>query len=201
MGDTTAPRTVSYLPLATLQQAADDRNPKAHDLDRIEASFGRFGLIDPVGLDDRTGKIIGGHGRVKALARMRDRGVAPPDGVQLDGDGGWLIPTVVGWASRGDLDAAGALIALNRTTELGGWADDALLDLLDDLAADDALDGAVGFDDADLDQLRSDLDRWDDDRVPGFAPTDETERIDSTSTVSCPSCGASIDLQAGQVVE
>ena len=43
------------------------------------------------------------------------------------------------WSSRSDTEAGAALIALNRTTELGGWVDeelDHLRELLDTLTAD-----------------------------------------------------------------
>ena len=41
---------------------------------------------------------------------------------------------MTGWSSRSDTEAGAALIALNRTTELGGWADEELIRLLTDLA-------------------------------------------------------------------
>lgn len=135
------PRQVSYLPLSALK--GDPRNPKAHDLETIDASIGRFGVLDLIVKDERTGYIISGHGRRTTLSAMRDRGENPPEGVKVDEDTGeWLVPVVTGWASRTDAEAAAALIALNRTTELGGWVDDALLELLDEL--DDVEDGYVG---------------------------------------------------------
>jgi hypothetical protein len=146
------PRRVEYLPLEDL--AADPRNPKAHDEETIDDSIGRFGMLDLIVRDERTGRIISGHGRSKALAAREARGESAPEGVKVDEEGRWLVPVVVGWASRTDTEAAAALIALNRTTELGGWVDDALLDLLDDL--DDGDDGllGVGFDEEDVEALR-----------------------------------------------
>lgn len=148
-------RRTEYLPLAGLE--ADPRNPKAHDLDTIDASVGRFGIIDPIVRDDRTGRLISGHGRAATLRAMQERGEAPPDGVRVDAEGNWLVPVTVGWASRTDTEAHAALIALNRTTELGGWVDDELLGLLDELSAQDGgLDG-VGFPTEDIEDLRSRL--------------------------------------------
>lgn len=134
------PRRIEYVPLAELR--ADPRNPKAHDQETIDASIGRFGVLDLIVRDERTGYIVSGHGRQKALTGMEARGESAPEGVRVAEDGSWLVPVVVGWASRTDAEAGAALIALNRTTELGGWVDDALLDLLDDLA--DMEDGLVG---------------------------------------------------------
>lgn len=151
------PRRVSYLPLSDLK--GDPRNPKAHDLETIDASIGRFGVLDLIVKDERTGYIISGHGRRTTLSAMQDRGETPPEGVKVDEDTGeWLVPVVTGWASRTDAEAAAALIALNRTTELGGWVDDALLDLLDEL--DDTEDGlvGVGYGEDDIEALRAGLD-------------------------------------------
>lgn len=152
----TAPRRTEYIPLDHLQ--ADPANPKAHNVDVIDASIGRFGIIDQIVRDDRTGYIISGHGRDETLRRMRDRGDNPPEGIRVDAGGHWLVPVIVGWASRTDAEARAALIALNRTTELGGWVDDELLGLLDQLSAegDHGLNG-VGFDESGIEELRTRL--------------------------------------------
>jgi hypothetical protein len=147
-------RRLEYLPLGSL--TPNPANPKAHAADTLNASVNRFGFVENITRDDRTGYIISGHGRADALKAMRDRGEAPPDGVTLDPDTGeWLVPVTVGWASRTDQEARAALIALNRTTQLGGWVDELLLPALDDLstAGDDGLVG-VGFTDADLQVMR-----------------------------------------------
>lgn len=154
-------RRIEYLPLGTLQ--GDPANPKAHDTHTINDSVGRFGYIEPIVLDGRTGYIVSGHGRTKTLLHMRDNGDTPPDGIRDDGSD-WLVPVTVGWASRTDADAHAALIALNRTTELGGWVDDELLHLLDELAEVDGGLVGVGYTEDDIDELR---DRLNDLDVPG----------------------------------
>lgn len=170
------PRQIDYLPLSTL--AADPRNPKAHDEAVIDASIGRFGMLDLIVRDDRTGYIVSGHGRRKALRAMEERGESAPEGVKVDADSGaWLVPVVVGWSSRTDSEAAAALIALNRTTELGGWVDDSLLELLDDLSAeDDGLVG-VGYGDEEIDALRALLDEVDEGAGEGYGEGAEGEEI------------------------
>lgn len=141
MPDTsTAPRKIEYLPLDLLKP--NPRNPKAHDLETIDDSVGRFGYVEPIVRDDRTGFIVSGHGRTKTLKAMHERGESPPEGILVDEKGRWLVPVGVGWASRTDTEAAAALIALNRTTELGGWVDESLLELLDELS--EAEDGYLG---------------------------------------------------------
>lgn len=145
-------RRIEYRPLADLRP--DPRNPKSHALDVIDESIGRFGYVEPVVIDERTGFIISGHGRTKTLQEMHSRGETLPEGLQVSSDGDWLAPVVVGWASRSDTEASAALIALNRTTELGGWVDDALLELLADLGnVEDGFAG-VGFDESDVEALQ-----------------------------------------------
>lgn len=161
----TTGRTIEHLPLASLVAKANPRNPKDHPLSTITESVGRFGYIEPAILDGRTGLIISGHGRTETLANMEARGEAPPEGIVLGPDGGWMIPVVTGWASRSDTEAGAALIALNRTTEMGGWVDDAPLGLLDDLMADDPEDGllGVGYGEDEITALRERLDALTDD--------------------------------------
>lgn len=151
--DTTEPgRRVEHLPLSELNP--NPSNPKSHHLSVIDASVGRFGFVEPIVIDERTGQIISGHGRMKALTAMEERGETPPEGITVDKDGQWLVPTVVGWSSRTDTEASAALIALNRAGELGGWVDESLLSILDDLTdLDDGLNG-VGYGEKDIEDLR-----------------------------------------------
>jgi hypothetical protein len=154
-----APRRIEYLPLSELKP--DPRNPKNHAKELIDSSVGRFGYIEPIVRDERTGQLISGHGRLTTLRDMEDRKESPPEGLRVDTrTGRWLVPVVVGWASRTDNEASAALISLNRTTEMGGWVDDALLDLLDELSSDDDPDAllGVGFDGQDITELREKLD-------------------------------------------
>lgn len=155
-------RQIEYLPLSEIK--SNPKNPKSHDLHTINASIDRFGVLDPIVLDGRTKQIISGHGRKDTLEGMEAAGDTPPEGVQLADDGTWLIPVATGWASKNDHEATAALIAMNRTTELGGWVDDELLSLLDELQDDpDGFDG-VGFGEHDIRNLQASLEShdWDD---------------------------------------
>lgn len=160
-------RTIQYQPLAAL--VADPANPKAHDIDLISDSVNRFGYLEPIVRDERTGYIISGHGRTSALRAMEEAGAVAPDGVSVDEDGVWQVPVLVGWASRSDSDARAALIALNRTGEVGGWNDIALLDLLARLGEeDDGLLG-VGYSDKDISDLTRFLEQHDADDLDDLA--------------------------------
>jgi hypothetical protein len=141
-------------------------NPKGHDLDTIVASIARLGFAEPIVVDQRTGLNISGHGRVDALTELRmlvaaeatdpsGRPYVVPDGITVDDEGRWLAPVFVGWSSTDDREAEAALIALNRTTETGGWLNQPLLDLLDRLAEIDDGFAGVGFDLDDVDDLRA----------------------------------------------
>lgn len=163
-----ANRTLTPTPLSDLR--ADPANPKAHSLDTIGDSIGRFGYVEPVVLDERTGFIVSGHGRTEALRARFARGEEPPEGVTLDAKGQWLVPVITGWASRNDAEARGALIALNRTGEIGGWQDDILLSLLQDLSESDQGFTGIGYDQGELDRLRSYLDTTE--FVGGYDDTD-----------------------------
>ena len=144
--------TLTPIPLTDLKP--HPANPKAHDADLLDASLDRFGYIEPVVRDDRTGLILSGHGRVEALSRKLARGEQPPPQVSVSEDGSWLVPTIVGWSSADDNEAYAAMIALNRTTERGGWDTTNLVMLLDSLLeADDTLD-AVGYTETDVAVLR-----------------------------------------------
>jgi DNA modification methylase len=140
MSEQPSERSIEYVSLRKLR--ADPRNPKAHAGEAIEHSVGRFGFVEPIVVDERTGYIASGHGRVETLTRMRVDKKAAPKGVRVTSKGDWLVPVVKGWESASDAEAGAALIAFNRTTELGGWVDEALLDLLQEIEDADAL----GFD-------------------------------------------------------
>ena len=144
---------LEWMPVGKLQAAT--RNPKKHSPE-IGTSIGRFGYVEPIVLDERTGRIVAGHGRREALLAMRARGEAPPAGIRAEGDE-WLVPVLRGWASRSDAEAEAYLLASNKLTEAGGWDDQMLAQLLKDLGEQDALDG-VGFSEEELEALLGGLD-------------------------------------------
>lgn len=135
---------IEYVPLDDLQRWP--RNPKLHDGEHIERSIERFGFVNPILIDERTGRIVAGHGRLDALLMLRGRGDEPPERVQRGEDGRWYVPVVRGVSFNSDAEAQAYLITDNRAVELGGWDDQALVDMLQDVAeqSEDLLD-AAGF--------------------------------------------------------
>ena len=146
------PRQLEYMRVDKLP--GDPRNPKLHDVDGIKASMQRFGYVEPVILDERTGQLVSGHGRVETLKAAHAAGLDRPEGVEEDDDGTWAIPVLRGWASKDDAEAGAYIVAANRLTEQGGWDDNALGALLSEVSAttDLGLDG-TGYDADQLDKL------------------------------------------------
>ena len=109
---------IEYQPLSKVLRAP--RNPKRHDHATMDASIERFGFSDPATIDERTGQLVEGHGRMEALERRRVRGQAPPDRVMVAKDGGWLVPIVRGVSFKDAKEAEAYLLAHNRIGE-GMW--------------------------------------------------------------------------------
>lgn len=110
------------------------RNYRDHDLGALMASVEEFGQMRPVLVQKSTGFVIAGNGTYKA---MRQAGAAQIAAVFADVD---------------DITAERYLVADNRTQQLGSEDEDALADLLTDLASAGALE-ATGYDGDDLDDL------------------------------------------------
>lgn len=144
-----AERRIEYMPIDEIKFA--EANPKSHDIATITKSVARFGYGEAPMLDERTGRLVAGHGRIETLRKMRDSQTPAPKGILVK-DGKWLAPVQRGWASRTDAEADAYLLASNKLTQAGGWNDDGLVAMLKDLASKDALEG-TGFTSSELDAL------------------------------------------------
>ena len=180
---------IEYVSLAELQRWP--RNPKGHDLGTLHESYDRFGYVMPMLLDERTGRLAVGHGRLDALQQRKAAGREAPGGIRAD-DGAWSVPVVRGVSFEDDAEMDAYIIADNRNTELGGWDEAALAAVLADLAVEeDGLKG-VGFDRDDLDALLASLaQREGISEAPKFSAVggDEQPRLDQRNPVTCPKCG------------
>jgi hypothetical protein len=137
---------IEGMPIDTLQDAL--KNPKLHS-NEIENSIGRFGYVEPIVLDERTNRIVAGHGRKAALLKLKSSGDVPPIGVVVNEKGEWIIPVIRGWASKNDKEAEAYLIASNRLVELGGWDEKELASMMSGLHTEDLLSG-VGYTQSDI---------------------------------------------------
>jgi DNA modification methylase len=107
-------------------------------MEAILGSLKRFAQAEPLVVQAKTCRVIGGNGRLLAMKQL---GWTECDVVLLDID---------------DLEATALGIALNRSGSLGAWDEAALAKLLEELKSNDALDG-IGYSAEDLDKLVSEL--------------------------------------------
>jgi DNA modification methylase len=110
-------------------------NPRRNDaaIPHVAASLRRFGWQQPI-VARRSGEVIAGNTRLKAAQEL----------------GMPMVP--VWWFDGSDLDAVAYNIADNRTNSFSEFDEPALAALLQQLKAEDSLDG-VGYTDEDLDAL------------------------------------------------
>lgn len=131
---------------------AAEQNPKAHDEASLDASLTRFGYVEPIVRDDRTGRLVSGHGRTERIRARHAAGDDPPEGVEAD-EGQWRVPVVTGWASKDDVEANAAIIALNRIGERGGWHEEDLAGMLTNLGTAGAGLEGTGYEPDDVTEL------------------------------------------------
>jgi hypothetical protein len=144
---------IEYVPLDEVKKW--DRNPRQHDDAAIERSIKRYGFVNPPILDEKTGKLVAGHGRTAALESLQAAGEPPPDRIQVGSGGRWLVPVVRGIAFNSASEAESYLVADNRLSELGDWDHDALRDILSDLTTEGLELDAIGWSQGQIDKLLS----------------------------------------------
>jgi len=187
------------MPLSKIRTA--EQNPKRHAEREIQDSLAEFGAVESMTLDERTGRLVAGHGRFESYIGLRERGEPPPEGVLVDPETGeWLVPVERGWASRTDRHAETYLLVSNRLVEAGGWDKRALAAMLDDLTAwDPAVLDRLAMSEDDMDELLAAFrEQTDPDTAPIDDPVDDEPADltadpegdgDGSKTVQCPSCG------------
>lgn len=131
---------IEYLPLSELKRAPV--NPKLHATQDIRESFSRFGFVAPIIMDDKTGQLVAGHGRVDSLALDKQEGKKPPERV-IAKNGEWLVPVVRGVSFDDPNEATAYVLADNQLTILGGFDEKALAESLERLVYES--DGAAGL--------------------------------------------------------
>lgn len=139
------------------------RNARHGDVGAISESLKRFGQHKPIVVQESTGYILAGNHL-------------------------WHAARALGWPSLAvnriavdDETALALMIADNRTAELGSYDDEALANILRELASTNNLTG-VGYDGDDVDALLRELTDLGDVPLPG-------SRADADAFHSCPKCG------------
>tara|TARA_B100001564_G_scaffold359421_1_gene381142 strand:- start:867 stop:1514 length:648 start_codon:yes stop_codon:yes gene_type:complete len=148
---------IVFTKLSEIQEA--DRNVKDHDIGSIHESMNRFGFTSPLLLNEATGKLVAGHGRIEALKQKKQFKESVPANIKVDDESGeWLVPVIRGVSFKNEEEAQAYLLADNRLVELGGWNTSALIEELEKLAEESSLQG-TGFDDADIQAMYEDLEK------------------------------------------
>jgi len=140
---------INHLKTSDLAAMAAPYNPRKisdHDLEALRRSLKFFGVVEPVVVNRRTGRVVGGHQRVKAAEA---EGIAELPVVTVDLDE----------PSEKQLN-----LALNRIS--GEWNEEALAQVLAELQAAGADMGLTGFKVGEVEKYLASL------RGP-FAPEDD----------------------------
>ena len=120
---------IEYMPLDDLVKM--ERNPKLHSPD-IDKSFERYGYVEPVCIDEGSGKLVAGHGRLEKLVSRRDSGGEIPTRIKVEG-GVWLIPVVRGVTFESEELAEEYNVTANALTIQGGFDEAELEALIDEI--------------------------------------------------------------------
>jgi ParB-like chromosome segregation protein Spo0J len=151
------PFELRILPIDQLQPA--DYNPrrvlsaKSPAYRKLKASLEQFGLVEPLVWNETTGRVVGGHARLRILKELGVREVAVSV-VHLD-----------------ERREKALNIVLNNQEAQGRYDPDKLADLLDELKDLPELE-MTGFDDATLASLRYEPEE--------LKPLEETDRVEIT---------------------
>ncbi|MCU0972778.1 MAG: DNA modification methylase [Burkholderiales bacterium] len=129
---------VEWVPRARL--TPNPANPRLNDaaVEPVAGSIKRFGFKVPI-VARRDGMVVAGHTRLRAAAHL---------GLET-------VPVI--WFDGSDIEAVAYSIADNKLASIAEWDEPALAKLLNELRAEDALDG-VGFDDREIDRLLEEYD-------------------------------------------
>jgi hypothetical protein len=116
-------------------------NPKEHDLDALGEALDVNGFVDPLLVDEGTGKMVEGHGRLTKLERLRDSGAPAPERIVVH-EGRWYVPVIRGMKLK---DPQKHLLAANRIVELGGYDNQALAAILAQYPSAEGALAGTGF--------------------------------------------------------
>lgn len=145
---------IEYIPITKLNEWP--RNPKKHDTDLISDSMERWGFTQPVMVDETSNRLVAGHGRIETLMRRFQAKESAPERIRVDADTGeWLVPVLRGIGFASEQEAEAYVVADNRTSEVGGWDDKLLNDILSTLNTEGLISG-VGFSMRDIDRIVQD---------------------------------------------
>lgn len=141
---------IEYQPIDSAKTATG--NPKDHDLATIKASIQRWGFCELPAVNERTGRLVAGHGRREALLELRTAGEPVPVNIRTDEEGRWLWPVLRGNTFKNQAEADAYLIATNNAVIRGGFNLVRLAKMLDGVRAKVELVG-TGYTSKELDRM------------------------------------------------
>lgn len=171
---------IEYMDLDVLLEFPE--NPRGHDLVGLGEAFEQRGFVTPLLMDETSGLLVEGHGRLIKLKALRDAGDKPPARIVVDEAGKWHVPVVRG-IYFADMDQAMAhLLGANRIGE-NLWDGRLTAAMLAKLG-DDGLAG-TGFFKEDTARFLALANPWKSDIDVGKAG-EHTEGIPGRVVITCP---------------
>ena len=108
-----------------------ERNPKLHSA-KIDDSFAEYGYVEPVLIDEGSGKLVAGHGRLERLEKQYGLEMEPPSRIKVHSDGSWMVPVIRGVTFDSPTKAEEYGITSNLLTIDGGFDTTELEQLIDE---------------------------------------------------------------------
>ncbi len=135
-----------------------DYNPRSisdEELTKLSNSINEFGLVDPIIINLKNNKIIGGHQRYDVLVNqyILDNDFYSELNVLKFGDIGWVF-TDTDLKIESEEHEKALNLALNKIS--GEWDFEKLSDLLEDLELQEFDIELTGFDDIELEEIKFD---------------------------------------------
>lgn len=128
---------IHYVSLEDLEDTFLTGNSKKHDTAKLIDSIQRYGFRDPIAFDsnlnDGTGGIVEGNGRLESLVEMRDAGKTLPRGIKE----GWKVPVLFGLDATSEEEAVAFSVEHNWSVMWG--IDDLDLDFVKSMFDENAL--------------------------------------------------------------
>ena len=156
---------IETLPIAQIVPAKynprKNLTPKDAEYKKLKRSIEKFGYVEPIIINERTGNVVGGHQRLKVL---QDIGIKEIEVSVVD---------------LSEAEEKALNIALNKIS--GEWDMPLLKDLLEELDTGAFDVSLTGFDPAELEELMTQF-HTDDLAIQAIS-------ADTKTTFQCPQCG------------
>lgn len=149
-----------------------DLQPGDLEYEKLKQSIEKFGYIDPIVWNERSGNMVGGHQRYKVMVNEHGCTELMVSVVNLDDQQERLLN-----------------IALNKVS--GEWDDEALANLLSELQENGTDISLSGFDDDEISKLIAEFTEPPEDQLGDFTnkELDVSDFDESNFDCKCPRCG------------